>query len=85
MSRNLRAIEPAQRCGDIGQQRAGDEVTAHEAHQPRDSASDTSSSTSTRLSIRAETPQARKGAQHRQPLFEGKPDRRIDDEESDKE
>ena len=53
--------------------------------RPPTTASDTSSITSMVFSSLAETPQARKRSQHRQPLFEGEPDRGIDDEEADHE
>ena len=78
---NLRAIEAAQGCCDIGQQRRCDQVTADQTDQtPAASASDTSSITNTVFSMRADTPQARKRPQHRQALLEGKANRRIDDE-----
>ena len=85
LSRNLRAIEPAQGGRDIGQQRAGDEVAADQADQPRDQRQRHQLEHQHGVEHPRRDAAGAQGAQHRQPLLEGKPDRRIDDEQSDKE
>ena len=85
MSRNLRAIEPAQRGRDVGQQGAGDEIAAHEAHQSGDQRQRHQLKHQHDVEHPRRDAAGAQGAQHRQPLFESKAYRRIDDKEPDKE
>ena len=85
LSRNLRAIKPAQGCGDIGQQRRGDEIAAHQPDQPCDQRQRHQFDHQHAVQHPRRDAAGAQGAQHRQALLEGEPDRRIDDEQADKE
>ena len=80
---NLRAIEPAQRRGDIGQQRRGDQVAADQAHRARGQRQRHQFDQQHGVQQARGYAAGAQGPQHRQALLEGKADRRIDDEQPD--
>ena len=85
LARNLRAIEPAQRGRDIGQQRRRDEIAADEPDQAGDQRQRHQLDHQHGVEHPRGDAAGAQRAQHRQPLLEGQADRGIDDEEADEE
>jgi hypothetical protein len=83
LPRNLRAIESAQGRGDVRQQERRDRVAADQSHGARGQRQRYQLDQQHRIEHAGRHAAGPQGAQHRQPLLERQPDRRIDDEQPD--
>ena len=82
-ARDAGAIKPAQACGNVRQQRGRDEIAADNAADACDHGEHQKLHRQRRDEPGCRHTAGAQIAQHRQPLLETEPDRRMDDEESD--